>query len=126
VIAEHDGQVVGWVSAYRLPAAPESMFVWQVAVDSTMRGTGLAGRMLDALSARRSAHGITTFTATITESNARSWALFDSFARRHGMRVTRSSLFERGAHFSGAHETEHLVSVGPLTGDFRSSSQEKT
>jgi L-2,4-diaminobutyric acid acetyltransferase len=125
VVAEHDGNLAGWVSAYRPPSAPEAMFVWQVAVHHAARGTGLAGRMLDALIARPAAEGVTALTATITEENVTSWALFASFARRHGARLTRRSMFDRDAHFAGAHETEHLVSVGPLTGGFRSSLQEK-
>src|SRR5690606_38843738 len=33
VLAERDGALLGWISAYRPPNAPELLFVWQVAVD---------------------------------------------------------------------------------------------
>jgi len=116
VVAEQDRKLAGWISGYRPPAAPEEFFIWQVAVHADARGTGLGGKMLDALIARPSAAGITTLTTTITESNAASWALFGSFARRHGASLTRRPYFERDAHFAGLHETEHLVSIGPIVG----------
>jgi len=43
------GELVGFISGYRPPARPDTLFVWQVAVDSSMRGQGLALRMLLAL-----------------------------------------------------------------------------
>ena len=124
VVAERDGALVGWVSGYRLPTAPEQLFVWQVAVHESARGTGLGGRMLDHLIARPSAHHVGEILTTITDANAASWALFTSFARRHGAHLARRPMFDRDAHFAGAHETEHLVSIGPLAGNTSSSRQE--
>jgi L-2,4-diaminobutyric acid acetyltransferase len=114
VIAERGGRVVGWISAYRLPATPERLFVWQVAVDETARGEGLALRMLDALLARPAARGATTLTTTITEANDASWALFGAFARRCGAELTKSARFSREAHFAGAHDTEWEARIAPL------------
>jgi L-2,4-diaminobutyric acid acetyltransferase len=126
VVAELAGTLVGWISAYRPPEALNQLFIWQVAVCNTSRGTGLGGRMLDELIARHSASGVTSLTATITESNAASWALFGSFARRHGAHIAWRPLFDRDAHFAGAHETEHLVSIDLLPGDSRPFVQENT
>lgn len=126
VVAECAGTLLGWISAYRPPGAANEIFIWQVAVRGTARGTGLGGRMLDELVARRSADGVTALTATITESNAASWALFGSFARRHGAPIVRRPMFDRDAHFAGAHETEHLVTIDLLAGDSRPFAQEKT
>ncbi|MDX5310866.1 MAG: GNAT family N-acetyltransferase, partial [Rhodococcus sp. (in: high G+C Gram-positive bacteria)] len=44
-----DHEAVGFVSGYRRPEAPDTLFVWQVAVDQDQRGRGVAGRMLDSL-----------------------------------------------------------------------------
>ncbi|OYW87818.1 MAG: diaminobutyrate acetyltransferase, partial [Sphingobium sp. 32-64-5] len=52
ILAERDGQPVGWVSGYRPLSAQENFFVWQVAVAAEARGQGLAGRMIEALLAR--------------------------------------------------------------------------
>jgi L-2,4-diaminobutyric acid acetyltransferase len=114
VVAERAGQVVGWISAYRPPAAPEHIFVWQVAVDESARGEGLALRMLDALIALPAAAGTTALTTTITHDNAASWALFQAFARRHGAQLVRQPRFDRDAHFGGAHDTEWEARIAPL------------
>lgn len=107
----------GWVSGYRLPAAPETLFVWQVAVRSCARGQGLAGRMIDTLLARPQQSAVTHLTTTITPENRASWALFEGLARRWGAPIEKSERFERGAHFAGAHATEWQARIGPLPRD---------
>lgn len=114
VVAERDGRVVGWISGYRPPSHPDRFFVWQVAVDASARGEGLAGRMLDHLIARPSAQGVTALTTTVTEDNAASWALFAAFARRHGARLEKTPRFTRDIHFTGAHDTEWQATIAPL------------
>jgi L-2,4-diaminobutyric acid acetyltransferase len=114
IVAERAGKVIGWISAYRPPSRREAIFVWQVAVDASARGEGLAGRMLDELLARPAMRGATTLTTTITEQNSASWGLFTAFARRHGASLTKSPRFERDAHFAGAHDTEWQASIAPL------------
>lgn len=125
VVAERNGRLLGWISGHRPPSAPDEIFVWQVAVHPDARGLKLGGRMLDELLARPAAEGALRLTTTITEDNAASWALFSSFARRHGAQLHRRPLFERDVHFAGAHETEHLVSIGPFAGSSKTSEQEK-
>lgn len=114
VIAERDGQVVGWISGYRPPSAPQRFFVWQVAVGESARGQGLGGRMLDWLVSQPAAAGATELTTTVTRTNEASWALFESFARRHGARLDKAPRFEREAHFAGAHDTEWQATIAPL------------
>lgn len=114
VLAELEGRVIGWISAYRPPSAPDEIFVWQVAVHPSARGMGLGGRMLDALLARQSARGATYLTTTVTEANAASWAMFTRFAKKRGLGLTKTQFFERDAHFAGHHETEWQAKIGPL------------
>ena len=114
VLAEREGEVVGWLSAYRRPADPECLFVWQVAVAADARGEGLAGKMLDELLARPAAAGANALATTITAANAASWRLFETFARRHGASIDRSLRFDREAHFAGAHDSEWEVRIAPL------------
>lgn len=116
ILAEQNGRPVGWVSGYVPPNQPESLFVWQVAVAEVARGTGLAGRMLDALVARPALGGLTALRTTITADNSASWRLFESFARRHGGELSRAPLFEQDAHFAGHHATE-IEFVAALKGD---------
>lgn len=114
VLAERGGKLLGWISAYRPPAAPDRLFVWQVAVHPDARGEGLALRMLEALLARPAAAGATMLSTTVTEDNRASWALFEAFARRHGAALTKSPRFKREAHFAGAHDTEWEARIAPL------------
>lgn len=114
IVAETQAGLVGWISAYRPPNAPDRLFVWQVAVSAAARGQGLAGRMLDELLARPEVRGVKALTTTITAGNASSWALFEAFARRHRATLTRTPRFECEAHFAGAHETEWEAKIAPL------------
>ncbi|WP_264612620.1 diaminobutyrate acetyltransferase [Sphingobium sp. B11D3B] len=112
--AECDGALVGWVSGYRVPQSPETLFVWQVAIAASMRGHGLAGRMIEALLARPQQHGVTHVTTTITQDNRASWALFEGLARRWNAPIEKTARFEREPHFAGAHATEWQARLGPL------------
>ena len=114
IVAERDGEIVGWISGYRLPGAPDHYFLWQVAVSSTARGEGLGGRMLDALFLRPGLRGVTHMQTTITPDNDASWALFRGFARQRGAEIADRPFFDRDAHFGGAHASEHLVTIGPF------------
>lgn len=107
-------EIVGWISAYRPPSAPDEMFVWQVAVHESARGMSLGRRMLEHLLTRPAFRGVTKLTTTITEDNAASWGLFGSFARHRGIDIHKRPLFERDAHFAGAHDTEFLATIGPI------------
>jgi L-2,4-diaminobutyric acid acetyltransferase len=40
--------------------------------------------------------------------------LFRSLARKWDAELERSALFEREAHFAGAHATEYLARIGPV------------
>ena len=47
VLAEAEGEVVGFVSGYLLPKRDDRLFVWQVAVDERARGRSLAPPVSD-------------------------------------------------------------------------------
>lgn len=115
VLARRDGAVVGWISAYRRPEAPETLFVWQVAVGAEARGAGLALRMLEALLAREACRGVRRLETTITGGNAASWALFRRLAARRGAQFQSRPWLLEGAHLPPGAPTEHLVAVGPLS-----------
>lgn len=109
-----DGSVVGFVLGYRKQAAPDTVVVWQVAVDSSQRGQGLAGRMLDGLYRPLTAYADTRYLATtVTPDNEASIALFSSFAARWNAEMSKSELFAAG-DFPDEHEQEDLYLIGPL------------
>ncbi|MFI1940303.1 diaminobutyrate acetyltransferase [Streptomyces purpureus] len=116
-----DGEPVAFVTGYIRPERPHTLVVWQIAVDHTHRGRGLAGVLLDALTTRVASRGIDTVETTVTPDNTASDRLFTSYARRHDVPLAREVLFAGDLFPDGAHQPEVLYRVGPLpsrpTGD---------
>lgn len=115
ILCERDGEAVGWVSGYRLPQDAATLFIWQVAVHQNARGEGLAKRMLKALLSSAGCAGVDKLRTTITGANDASWSLFRSLAEELDAPLAREAWFDRDLDFAGAHDTEHLVSIGPFT-----------
>ncbi len=111
VVAERDGEVIGWVSAHIPPAEEDTVFVWQVAVSPKARGARLGLRMLDALMRREECRGAERLRTTITRDNEASWGLFRKFAKMSGAEVSDRPHYLEDDHFEGAHDTEHLVTL---------------
>lgn len=116
-LVEHDGKPVGYLSAYIPPNEPDTLFVWQVAVSKEARGLGLATRMIEDILDRPELQDVEQIQTTITMDNEPSWKLFKSFARSVDANCTDEVMFCRREHFRGAHDTEHLVTIGPLEDD---------
>ncbi len=119
IVGERDGRVCGFVGGYHPPQRPDVLFVWQVVVAASERGTGLGGAMLDALVHRvrseRNGHPVTV-EATVSPSNASSRALFGGLARRHGVPISEHERFlAADLDPDGAHEDEPLLRIGPIT-----------
>ncbi len=111
IIAEMDGELVGWISGYIQPDDDEAFFVWQVAVSEKARGRGIAKTMLRKLMQRKECSSVKRLRTTITRDNAASWALFRSFARACGADISDAPHFRKDAHFDGEHDTEHMVTI---------------
>lgn len=114
VAAFNGTSLVGFVSAYRIPANPETLFVWQVAIDECARGAGLASKMLSHLLARNACQGVRFIETTITPDNKASWALFERLASHLKTSLERSVLFDKETHFAGRHDSEMLARIGPF------------
>jgi len=114
VVGESGGRIVSFLSAYRLPNAPEHLFIWQVAVDSSMRGKRMAGRMLDELLSRPSCDGVKYLETTVSPSNMASKRVFEKFAEAHDA-AWHEEVFLTREHFGGDdHEEEILFRIGPF------------
>ncbi|WPO74575.1 MULTISPECIES: diaminobutyrate acetyltransferase [unclassified Streptomyces] len=110
-----DGEPAGFITGYIRPERPDTLVVWQVAVDHGQRGRGLAGALLDGLTSKVAAErGLARVETTITPGNTASERLFTSYARRHGAQVEREVLFDAGLFPDGGHEPEVLYRIGPL------------
>ncbi|MFE9247375.1 diaminobutyrate acetyltransferase [Streptomyces sp. NPDC007088] len=115
VARDASGAPVGFVTGYVRPEKPRTLVVWQVAVDASQRGRGLAAALLDGLAARVAARQeLTGLETTITPGNTASERLFASFARRHGAGLEREVLFDAGLFPDGGHDSEVLHRIGPL------------
>ncbi|GEL20951.1 L-2,4-diaminobutyric acid acetyltransferase [Pseudonocardia asaccharolytica DSM 44247 = NBRC 16224] len=111
VLARRHGAAVGFVTGYRRPAEPNTLFIWQVAVSAAARGHGIALRMLDALFDR--VDGVDHLETTITPDNEASVRLFTAFAERRRAGIVRSELFGRPL-LGGDHQAEILHRIGPI------------
>ena len=115
VVAETaEGDVVGFVTGFRPPLRPEVVVVWQVAVAESMRGRGLARRLLDALVRLDGCRGVRYLETTVTPSNAPSQALFRSFARTLGAELTVAPYLGEELFPDGEHEEEERHRIGPF------------
>ncbi len=112
VVATVGDEPAGFVTGYARPDRPETLMIWQVAVDERHRGRGLARRMLAEIVDR---HGdrFSHLETTITADNAASIALFSSFATSRGALLERSELFAAPL-FPDGHDAEVLFRIGPL------------
>lgn len=114
VLAETtDGSCVGFTSGYFVPAEPDALFVWQVAVSKVARRTGLGSRMLAFL-----IDGSTTrpnrILTSINPGNLASRAMFTALADQYGATIQEANWFASKTHFNGQHPDEILLEIGPL------------
>lgn len=114
VVVEADGQIVGFISGFIQPKSPETLFVWQVAVDASQRGKGLASRMLQAILHRHTCRNIRCLEATVSPSNKASQALFRKLARDFRTDCNVSEFFTENQFPGEGHEAELLFSIGPF------------
>jgi diaminobutyrate acetyltransferase len=112
VVATVGGEVGGFVTGYLRPAQPDTVMVWQVAVDAEHRGRRLARRMLDDLADRLRDRGVRRMETTITADNEASIRLFTSFAEGRDAAIERAPGIPAGL-FPDGHDAEDLYRIGP-------------
>lgn len=115
IVAEQDGKLAGFVSAFRPPGREDTLFVWQIAVASEYRGRGIGKALLQELLAGCGKPSVRYVEATISPSNQASRSLFASIAKRYGSVCNveegyPAELFPGGA----SHEEECIYRIGPL------------
>eukprot|EP01006_Ploeotia_vitrea_P023335 TRINITY_DN55772_c0_g1_i1.p1 TRINITY_DN55772_c0_g1~~TRINITY_DN55772_c0_g1_i1.p1 ORF type:complete len:258 (+),score=96.21 TRINITY_DN55772_c0_g1_i1:36-809(+) len=108
-------RVVGYVQGHRIPERPDTVFVWQVGVDSSDRRRGLARRLLFELASRLAKErDVKYLEATVTPSNTASRKLFRSFARSVDAECVESEHYTDDVFGSSGHEPEDLFRIGPF------------
>jgi len=106
--------VVGFVSGYRPPDDPGTLFVWQVAVDAVARGQGLAQRLILDILCRAPCAEVERVHTTVTPSNRASRAMFERLATTLHAPIDVRPHFDRHLHLAGRNETEELFAIGPF------------
>jgi L-2,4-diaminobutyric acid acetyltransferase len=114
VLAEHDGNVAGFISGYLKPDNNAHLFIWQVAVSPQYRGKGLAFHMLKELLMRDNLQQVEAIETTITKDNEGSWSLFKKLDKAHGSNGSVTTFLDENEHFQGKHDTEYLYHI-PLS-----------
>jgi len=108
MLAELNGEIVGFVSGYRRPDDMQNLFIWQVAVSEKARGQGLAKRLITKLISAQihSNTQLNALSCTISPSNKASQGLFKSLAKQYGLNLDVCD-FIKVEHFAGQdHEAE--------------------
>ncbi|MFB5664229.1 diaminobutyrate acetyltransferase [Alteribacillus sp. HJP-4] len=114
VVAKENDELVGFVTAFIPPEKQDTVFVWQVGVDSSQRGKGMASRLLNALLERLQDKGVKYLEATVTPSNDASQALFKKLARTHETECEISECFSEELFPGEGHEAELTFRIGPI------------
>ncbi|WP_022950201.1 diaminobutyrate acetyltransferase [Methylohalobius crimeensis] len=114
-VAEFNGEIVGFVTAYLPPDQQDTLFIWQIGIDASMRGRGLATRLLLELLKRDVCRDIQFVDATVGPSNQASRALFHSLAKRLNTDLSEHPYFEATLFPSTDHEPENLLHIGPFS-----------
>lgn len=113
LVAETDDKMVGFVLAYVPPRQPDTVFVWQIGVDRTVRGRGVGLHLLRHLLALDGCRNVHYLEASVTPSNKPSQNLFRAFARKWGVSCRKLPFFP-SEFFPEPHEPEFLYRIGPL------------
>ncbi|WP_256205248.1 diaminobutyrate acetyltransferase [Piscibacillus halophilus] len=114
VVAKEEGKIVGFVTAFIPPEKQDVLFVWQVGVDSSQRGKGIASRMLQEIFNREACQDVRFLEATVTPSNKASQSLFKGFAKKNNTKCDVSELFSKDLFPSDEHEEELRFRIGPV------------
>lgn len=114
IVALHEGRIVGFISAYILPKRPDTLFIWQVAVDSSMRRRGLAVRMAEGILGRESASALRFIETTVSPSNTASSRFFETLASRLDTAIAKETYITESMFGGEHHEAETLYRIGPF------------
>ena len=115
-----DDEVIAFVSAYRPPNRPDSIFVWQIAVAGSHQRHGLGSKLLNALTGLRAVQSCSFIEATVTPSNQASLRMFQRLAERLNAPLETVEGFAQDLFGSeessnaALHEEERLIRIGPL------------
>jgi L-2,4-diaminobutyric acid acetyltransferase len=113
-VAVAKGEIVGFVTAYFPPNCADTIFVWQIGITQSMRGQGLATRLLQDLLQRDVCRGVELLEATVGPTNYASRALFTALAQWLNTELNEEPCFNATLFPEENHEVENLLRIGPF------------
>lgn len=114
IIAQYENEVIGFVTGFLKPESPNTLFVWQVAIDEKCRGNGLATKLIMKLINKLKSQNIQFIEATVTPSNKPSSNLFKGLAKRYETDCEIYECFSKDQFPDSSHEAEFAYKIGPL------------
>jgi L-2,4-diaminobutyric acid acetyltransferase len=115
VVVKKNEQLLGFITAFIPPKQQDVIFVWQVGVDPSQQGKGIASKMLAELLNRPACKNVRYLEATVTPSNQASQSLFQGFARKKDTKCVVTPCFSADLFPGEGHEEELTYRVGPLS-----------
>lgn len=106
-IDENTKKIVGFVTGFIQYKSPDTLFVWQVAVDKKYRGENIA---FDMISKLFESLDVTKIEATITKENKSSMRLFRKIAEKYGKNFKTDKGFEED-DFPDDKNAEMLITI---------------
>lgn len=114
IIAQHEDGVIGFVTGFLKPESPDTLFIWQVAVDPKFRGNGLATKLISRLISKLKNQNIRYIEATVTPSNEPSSNLFKGLAKKYETKCEIFECFSEDQFPDPSHEAELAYQIGPI------------
>jgi len=114
VVVQHEDSIKGFISAYIHPKKNDTLFIWQVAVDSSMRKMGLAMKMAMVILGRDNTRNVRFIETTVSPSNEASSRFFHSLASTLKTGLKKESFITESMFGKEAHEEEILFRIGPF------------
>ncbi len=115
VVVKKEKKLVGFITAFIPPEKQDTIFIWQVGVDSSQRGKGIASKMLAELLKRPACKNVKYLEATVTPSNQASQSLFRGLARKKHTECAVKACYSTTLFPTSDHEEELLFRIGPLS-----------
>lgn len=115
VVVKENEKLLGFITAFILPQRQDVIFVWQIGVDSSQRGKGLASKMLNELISRADSEKVHYLEATVTPTNIASQKLFRGLARSQQTECIVTDCFSADLFPGVGHEAELTFRIGPLS-----------
>lgn len=109
-VAQDGENIIGFVSGYLEPDDENIYFVWQVAVDESCRGKGIAAKLINEILSRPELQNVKTIHTTISPSNRSSQRVFEKLTQNPDADISSEVMFEV-SDFNDAHEDEVLYKI---------------